>query len=292
MCAAQYRAAFAAAIQPSDRTLSLMALRLGSFFQKNAHSTLRRLYFAFVRRFSGVFAKRQSVYFVEINGTRFKRVVLGDSYEASLVERALDNAPPQARFPQLIQRHENELLLSFVEGRGFDPSSTSDRAALATFFGALYSADRRSESARALWDALEIDLEFLVTAGLVEPALRDALAERAGELRPAEIQIGLDYVDPVGKNFVMEGDAIIAIDVESLRRDVPLGTGIAKAGVHWLDRKAIGGFIDQVSEAAEFTLSGQQPFVELCFRVAWTKRKLLQGKHGSIRMELLRELVE
>jgi hypothetical protein len=268
-----------------------MAFRLGSFFQKNAHSRVRRLYFAVVRRLSGVFAKRQSVYFVDINGTRFKRVVLGDSFEASLVERALKNAPPRARFPQLIQRHENELLLSFVEGRKFDPSSTPDRAALAAFFGALYGTERRSEPTQTLWRSLEIDLEFLVTAGLLEPALRDTLVARAGELRPAEIQVGLDYVDPVGKNFVMDGDAIVAIDVESLRQDVPLGTGIAKAGVHWLDRDAIGNFIDQVSEAAEFTLSGQQPFVELCFRVAWNKRKLLQGKHRSICINLLRELL-
>lgn len=269
-----------------------MASRLGSFFQKNAHSTLRRLYFALVRRFSGVFAKRQSVYFVDINGTRFKRVVLGDSYEASQVELALKEAPAETRFSRLIQRHENELLLSYVEGRKFDPTRTSDRAALGAFFGALYSADRRGQSVTSLWRALEIDLEFLVTAGLIEPALRDSLLARAAEIRPAEIQVGLDYVDPVGKNFVMDGDAIVAIDVESLRQDVPLGTGIAKAGVHWLERAAMGDFVDRVSDAADFTLSGQQPFVELCFRVAWTKRKLLQGKHRSIRIELLRELVE
>lgn len=268
-----------------------MALRLGSLFQKNAHSPMRRLYFAVVRRFSGVFAKRQSVYFVDINGTRFKRVVMGDSYEAGLVERALEAAPRQARFPQLIQRHENELLLSFVEGRKFDPAGASDRSALAAFFGALYSADRRGQSSLHLWRALETDLEFLATAGLLASSLRDALVERAGALRPAEIQVGLDYVDPVAKNFVMESDAIVAIDVESLRQGVPLGTGIAKAGVHWLNRDAIGDFIDQVSEAADFTLSGQQPFVELCFRVAWTKRKLLQGKRRSIRIDLLRELV-
>lgn len=269
-----------------------MALRLGSFFQKNAHSPLRRLYFGVVRRLSGVFAKRQSVYFVDINGTRFKRVVMGDSYETSLVERALEAAPTQARFPRLIQRHENELLLSFVEGRNFDPVSALDRSGLAVFFGALYGADGHREPSRNLWQALQIDLEFLVTAGLIDSVLGDSLLSRAAEIRPAEVQVGLDYVDPVAKNFVMDAEGIVAIDVESLRRDVPLGTGIAKAGVHWLDREAIGGFIDQVSEAADFTLSGQQPFVELCFRVAWTKRKLLQGKHRSIRIGLLRELVQ
>lgn len=269
-----------------------MASRLGSFFQKNAHSTLRRFYFGLVRRFSGVFAKRQSVYFVDINGTRFKRVVLGDSYEASQVELALKEAPVEAGFPQLIQRHENELLLSFVEGRKFNPTSTSDRDALVAFFGALYSADRRGQSTTTLWRSLEIDLEFLFTAGLLEPALRDSLLARAAEIRPVEIQVGLDYVDPVGKNFVMVGDAVVAIDVESLRQDVPLGTGIAKAGVHWLEREAIDDFVDRVSDAADLTLSDQQPFVDLCFRVAWTKRKLLQGKHRSIRIELLQALVE
>src|SRR6056297_3430582 len=175
MCAGQYRPVPAAAIQPSHRTLSPMALRLGSLYQKNAHSALRRLYFSLVRRFSGVFAKRQSVYFVDINGTRFKRVVMGDSYEARLVERALEAAPPQARFPQLIQRHENELLLSFVEGRKFDPACASDRSALAVFFGSLYSTDRRGQSSRNLWQALEIDLEFLVTAGLLDSSLRATL---------------------------------------------------------------------------------------------------------------------
>lgn len=269
-----------------------MKFRLGSLFQKNAHSLPRRLYFAGLRRVTGVFAKRQSVYFVDINGTRFKRVVLGDSYEASLIERALKSAPGEARFPTLIQRHENELLLSFVDGRKFDVSSTCDRAALAAFFGALYGADRRSESTQSLWGALETDLDFLVVAGLLEPALMDSIRARAAEIRPTEIQVGMDYVDPVAKNFVVDGDSIVAIDVESLRRDAPLGTGIAMAGVHWLEREAISGFLDQVSAAAEFTLSGQQPFVDLCFRVAWTKRKLLQGKHGSIRVDLLKALVE
>ncbi len=268
-----------------------MNFRLGSFFQKNAHSIPRRLYFAFVRRLSGVFAKRQSVFFVDINGTRFKRVVLGDSYEASQVERALKKAPVEARFSELIQRHENELLLAFVEGRKFDPLSTSDRAGLAAFFGALYGAGRRSESSQNLWRALQIDLEFLVTAGLVETTLKQSLLARAGEIRPAEIQIGLDYVDPVAKNFVVGDGQLFAIDVESLRQDVPLGTGIAKAAVHWLERDRVPDFIARVEHAADFSLSGQMPFVELYFRVGWTKRKLLQGKHRSIRVELLRELV-
>lgn len=269
-----------------------MKFRLGSLFQKNAHSLPRRLYFAGLRRVAGVFSKRQSVYFVDINGTRFKRVVLGDSFEASQVERAMRSAPAAARLPELIQRHENELLLGFVEGRRFDPSRDADRQALAEFFGALYASGRRDLDTEGPWRMLETDVRFLRTAGLIDAQLGQALLERAGELRPREVQAGLDYVDPVAKNFVVSDDQLFAIDVESLRRDVPLGTGIAKAAVHWLGRDEMPDFVARVERAADFTLGGQMPFVELCFRVGWTKRKLLQGKQRSIRIELLRELVE
>ena len=275
-----------------DRMIPHMKFRLGSLFQKNAHSLPRRLYFSGVRRVAGVFSKRQAVYFVDINGTRFKRVVLGDSFEASQAEQALRSAPAAARFPALIQRHENELLLGFVEGRPFNPSQDADRHALAGFFGALYAVGRRGLATDALLQELQTDIGFLRTSGLIDAALARALLERAGELCPAEVQIGLDYVDPVAKNFVVSEGQLFAIDVESLRRDVPLGTGIAKAAVHWLGRDQAPDFIALVERAGDFTLSGQMPFVELCFRVGWTKRKLLQGKHGSIHIELLRELVE
>jgi len=269
-----------------------MKFLLGSLFQKNAHSLPRRLYFAVAQRVFGVFSKRQRVYFVNINGKRFKRVVLGDSYEAERVEAALHAAPPEARFPPLIQRHENELLLGFVEGRRFDGTADSDCNALADFLGALYEAERSCVPPGGLMRTLVTDLDFLLDAGLTDRTLNEALRERAETLHPVEVQIGLDYVDPVEKNFIIADDTLHAIDVESLRRHVPLGTGIAKAGVHWLARDRTQAFVERVEQVAELDLAVQLPYIELCFRVGWTKRKLLQGKHGSIRIELLRELVE
>lgn len=269
-----------------------MKFPLGSLFQKNAHSIPRRAYFAGLRRVAGVFSKRQSVHFVTINGKRYKRVVLGDSFEAVQLEQALRHAPAEARFPTLIHRHENELLLDFVEGRPFDPAKVTDREALVGFFATLYATSSRSTAPDTLSRALATDLEFLEDAGLIDAALRKALARHGEKTRPAEIRYGLDYVDPVAKNFVMSDDRIFAIDVESLRQDAALGTGIAKAAVHWLADEDLPGFVEQVESAGELTLKGQMPFVELCFRVGWTKRKLLQGKHGSIRIELLRDLVE
>ena len=270
-----------------------MKYRLGSLFQVNAHSWVRRGYFTVLRLFFGVFSKRQSVHFVRVNGTRYKRVVFGDSHEAALVERALDAAAPLNAFPPLIHRHENELLLGFVEGRGFDPGRPGDRDLLGSFLGHLYAIAPNTVDDGALARRLEIDLRFLCEAGLVDTALATELGQAAARMRPEKIVEGLDYVDPVAKNFVITDDGqLCAIDVESLRAGQPLGTGIAKAAVHWLDPEARPDLLRAVEHAAGFSIAEQMAYLELCFRVGWTKRKLLQGKQHAIRIELLRELVE
>lgn len=264
---------------------------LGSLFQRNAHSLGRRLYFGALARFSAVFSKRQSVHFVRINGRTYKRVVLGDSHEAEAVERALLAAPEQAWFPPLIHRHENELLLGFIEGRRFEPRRSDDREALTSFLGALYSMPRRVDSSGTLRHRFEIDIEFLHGAGLIDSRLEHALRDRADSVQPEEVEMGLDYTDPVAKNFVVADGRLFAIDVESLRQDIPIGTSIAKACVHWLDRSDLGSMLTTVERLAGAGVTAQFPFVELCFRAGWAKRKLLQGKHRSLRTGLLRDLL-
>ncbi len=264
---------------------------LGSLFQRNAHSIARRLYFAVLLRLKAVFSKRQSVHFVQINGTRYKRVVLGDSREAELVESALYRAPDAAAFPSLIQRHENELLMSFVDGRRFDPASSDDRAGLAQFLGALYSMPRTGDTADRMRKRFDVDTAFLRSAGLIDAGLQDRLQHRADSVQPAEVEVGLDYTDPVAKNFVISDRRLFAIDIEALRDDAPIGIAIAKAGIHWLARDELPEFLDAVERCSGDVIRPQFDFVELCFRVAWTKRKLLDGRHRAIRIELLEELV-
>lgn len=266
--------------------------RLGSLFQKNAHRWTRRLGFALIGRFTGVFGKRQRVYFVSINGHRYKRVVLGDSFEAMRVATAMATAPGRDHFPALIHRHENELLLAFVEGRPFDPSSSDDRAALAAFFAALYRQPRATLALDGPRERLAVDARFLCDAGLIDGGMRDRVLDRAAALEPAELIVGLDYVDAVAKNFVLAGKQLKAIDVESLRHDEWLGSGIVNAGLHWLRPEWRDAFVADVERAAGFTLGGQLPWLELAWRVGWIKRKLLQGKAHAIRVEVLREVVE
>jgi len=267
---------------------------LGSLFQRNAHSRARRAYFALLPRLFGVFSKRQSVRFVSINGQRYKRVVLGDSHEAEAVEKVLDmvldKVPLQAAFPPLIHRHENELLLAFIDGRPFDPASAEDRDALAGFLGALYATARTGEDSGRLRRRLEVDADFLHSADLIDAGLRRALSRRADAVQPARIDRGLDYTDPVAKNFIVSSGRLVAVDVEALRDEIPVGTAVAKAAVHWLPEADVPAFIAAVAARGGGAIESQFPFVELCFRVGWTKRKLLQGRHRSIRVDLLEQL--
>ncbi|MCA1779242.1 MAG: hypothetical protein LC637_07665 [Xanthomonadaceae bacterium] len=263
---------------------------LGSLFQRNAHSIVRRVYFFALRRLFGVFAKRQAVYFLSINNRRYKRVVFGDSREAADIESALLGFAPGEFFPALISRHENELLVEFVEGRAFEPARAADRAGLAAFLGTLYGKGSIETDPERMHRRLRVDLRFLVDAGLIDQALHDALARRAERIAPEIVRSGLDYVDPVAKNFVVNEDRLMAIDVESLSSNTALGTGIAKACVHWLEPRHKADFIGRVEQVAGLDLSPQIDFVELCFLVGWTKRKLLQGKKRSIRIDLLQAL--
>lgn len=279
----------------ASRRRILMKARLGSLFQTNAHSWPRRLYFGWLQRWRGVFAKRQSVYFVSMHGKRYKRVVFGDSAQAAEVENALDAFAGSGRFPAVIYRHENELLLDFVKGREFDPSDSADRARLARFLAELWQrAPVETPRAELPFDArLAVDLEFLIQARVVDADRARALSARAESVAPETLQIGFDYVDPVAKNFVIAGEEagrkqaprLVAIDVESLRADQALGAGLAQASLRWLAPGDVATLASQVAESGGPDIDAQLEYVRLITTVAWTKRKLLQGKTNFIRAE-------
>lgn len=264
-----------------------MKARLGSWFQKNAHSFPRRLYFGWLQRWRGVFAKRQSVHFVSIHGRRYKRVVFGDSFQAREVERALDVFAGGGRFPPLVHRHENELLLGFIEGRPFERDDTADRARLAAFLAELWRAApvEHPRSELPLDARLAVDLDLLVQARVIDTDRSAALAERARSVAPETLWIGYDYVDPVTKNFLIENDRLVAVDVESLQAEQALGTGLAQASLRWLAPGDVAIMASQVAESGGPDIDAQLDYVRLITTVAWTKRKFLQGKTHFIRPE-------
>lgn len=244
--------------------------------------------------FGGVVGKTQRAYFLTLNGHRYKRVVFGDAWQAAQIERELEHFEPGVGFPPLILRHENELLLGYVEGRRFDGSDAADRERLARFYAALYRRDPRKVAASelALAARLRRDLQFLVDVGTLDAPDLPALQARAESLQPEHLWLGFDYVDPVEKNFVCTESGVAAVDVESLLSSQPLGTGIAKARVHWLDEAQTGPLLASITATGAPDLSDQLPYVELCFLAGWTKRKVLQGKRHFVEPRRLKRFIE
>ncbi len=251
---------------------------------RHAHSPGRRLVDFLRGLFVGGVGKSQRVYFVNVNGTRYKRVVFGDSALAAEAEAGLTACSSHVGLPTVILHHENELWVSFVEGRKVDPDSDTDRIALADFFAGLYRiAPRQVDLGQTAFHArLLTDLTFLSDAGILDAARSSALLARAEALKPSTIWLGYDYIDPVLKNFVINDDRLIAIDIESIGRDQPLGTVIAKSTLHWLE-DGRDRFADLLIERGAPDFRAQLDYVHLCFLAGWTKRKLLTGKRGRIR---------
>lgn len=266
----------------------------GTSTQRHVHPLWRRVYDRLRPLFGGVVGKTQKAYFVTLNGRRYKRLVLGDAWQAARIEQELEKFEPGEGFPPLILRHENELLLGYVEGRRFDGSDPADRERLARFYAMLYRREPRQVAISELPLAarLERDLQFLVDVGTLDAAVLPALRARAEALQPERVWLGFDYVDPVAKNFVCTGTGVAAVDVESLVSNEVLGTGVAKARVHWLGEAQTGAFLDSMAAAGAPDLDAQLPYVELCFLAGWTKRKVLQGKRHFVQPWRLRSLVD
>ena len=275
-----------------------MKRTLGSWFQRNAHSPFRRAYFWLLRHVLGVFGKSQQVYFMNINGHPFKRVVFLDTRLAAEVEHNLLQFSNERMFPTLIHRHENELLLDFVKGDAFNPEEFRHRQAFLQFMQSLYKRGREEtvvDSGPSMRQ-LTIDLDFLVRCGVLQSELQASLLSAAQAVTPETLALGWDYVDPVRKNFIIQSDQLMAIDVESLAHGEPVGSGLVAATLHWLSNEQLFELLSEIdAESRDLVL--QLPFLAIAYPVGWCKRKILQGKRNFVprarletRGELARQL--
>lgn len=263
---------------------------LGKFWQRNAHPWWRRARTSLRLLFTASLAKTHGVHFISINGCRYKRIRFGDSWEARENHHNLEAVAHLDVFPAPVLRHENELWVAFVAGSKLDASRPETRSLLATFFVALYSTGWRrvaSEETR-LQLHLERDLAFLRDIGVLERQLAAELLALSHTQRPARLILGFDYIDPLAKNFVVADGRAVAVDIDSLKADQQLGTGLAKARLHWL-ADDMGAFVDNLVVAGAPDLRPQLAYAELCFLAEWTKMKVLQGKRRYVRPENFRD---
>jgi hypothetical protein len=226
--------------------------------------------------------KSQRVRFVTINGQRFKRVLARDAYVASAIARSLELFAETDCFPSLVTQYENEVWVEYVEGTRPAPSAAF-AAQLAEFYAVLYQRDPQLIPIEdtPFVGRLQRDLRFLNQVGFIGSDRYGQLSSVAARLAPREAWVGFDYMDPVLKNFVIkpEQDGVCAIDVESVFDGNLIGSGIAKARVHWLTPPLL--HIVREHLAKQDTVPNffdYFPFIELQFLAQWTKTKFLTAK--------------
>jgi hypothetical protein len=238
--------------------------------------------------------KSQQLRFVDFQGHRYKRIMLRDSYLASLIEHALESFGPTPHLPPLAARYEHEIWTEFIPGRPLQPQRDADIAALVTCFATLYC---RAPQTVALAETpfpyrLWSDLRFLHRTGLISASQHDGLSELADAWAPWEVWLGFDYTDPVIKNFIIRDDdrRACAVDVESLEPQTLLGWGIAKAKARWLGEDT-SGFLDRLAAQGSPDVRAYFRYVELCFLARWTKTGFLEQKWRYVQPERLTRLL-
>ncbi len=263
--------------------------RIPRFHQSSLHSLGRRLGMTLRRSLLGRFVPEKRVRLIQIGGARCKRVTLPDTWTATQMARSLERFRSHRLFPSLIAQSANELLLEYVEGRAIaNPLDEAGADQLAGFFAVLYAHDRHAVETRSAGfiAALQHDLAFLGSAGVIDASALPELTQAAEALAPTQIYVGHDYLDPIPRNFVVTPEnRLVAIDIEDLLPNQLLGSGVAKAVLRTpgAQRERL---LAGIRRTAGLDLAPVMPFVELSFLAGWTKRALLKGRAGLVRPEL------
>ncbi len=236
--------------------------------------------------------KTHVVHFVDIGEARYKRVVFAEAESARAAVRALEALAGSGCVPALARHEVCAVWVDYVPGRPPRLKDASDQARLVDFFVRLYVVGDAVAADPAPFTAcLRSDLDFLVEAGVLRRDYAAGIEELEQRLRPPSIWLGLDYIDPLAKNFIVVNDWLVAIDIEALKAGAILGTGLAKARLRWpFDPGA--DFCRRLVEGGGPDLAIQLPWAELCFLCGYFRQKLLQGKPGYVRLAALDQLLE
>jgi hypothetical protein len=250
---------------------------------------LKRARYLLSRLFGTRLLNSKSLYFVTMNGQRFKRLILHDSALACEIERNLDCFRVSGYFPPLVTRYEREVWVEFIDGTVIRTVDESIARKVADFYAAVYA--RRSRQVDTLTSPflyrLYQDLRFLNQVGVLADGVYQDLATTADRLAPKQVWVGFDYTDSVRKNFVIarENGRLYAVDVESLADNQLIGMGVAKACVLWLGPLRQVFFAHLTRERVpDFQL--YFPFVEMCFLTRWTKQNFFSKKWKAVKPAL------
>jgi hypothetical protein len=234
-----------------------------------------------LRGFDGV--KTHQVDWVWDEGVRYKRVIFQDLTQARAVIAALEALQHSGCFPALVRHEHATLWMSYVE----QTPSTHPRSYLfANFFHDLYTDPGQPQAwvdSKVFLDGLYQDIKKLREQFRFSERLCDQLQRAAVAQAPRVVLCGFDYVDAVAKNFVVNADRALGIDVEALLADQGLGWGLAKAQY----RALLNPADDLFPRLGNHALLKQYPFVRLCFVAQYARQKFEQGKRRHIHTDII-----
>jgi hypothetical protein len=255
-----------------------------SFRQFSLTPLSRRLRYIMSRLFGSRLQKSQKVTVVVINGQRFKRVILRDSYLAATIEHSLEQFGPSMHVPGFVIRYEHEVWVDFVDGEVPGEISEDLVRKLAAYYAHIYSrAPREIPAAGSVWlTRVDRDLRFLEQVGVLSAAAHSGIVRGIDAMTPTNFWVGFDYNDPVVKNFVLTTDGVVCgIDVESLVEDQLLGLGVAKALMRWMEPyRAVFLEAFASSDAPDFV--PYLEFIELSHLAAYTKLMFVERKWANV----------
>lgn len=231
-------------------------------------------------------AKTHQVHLIELDGVRYKRVIFDSDAEASRVVSALQEVASIGRFPGVVRHDQREIWVDYVPGQL--ARQGSDDQQIVDLFIDLYRMPSSPIEPGSLGyeQVLARDLDYLTDAGRITSQEASGLAARANDLRPERLLIGHDYLDPIPRNFVIRDGQAVAIDIEALVANQPLGAGLAKAVLRWPGLDA-GSFLQQLIKHGGPDLRAQYPWIELCFLAHYFRQKLIQRKPRQVRIGAL-----
>ena len=244
--------------------------------------------------FSSRFLKDQQAYELVLNGHRYKRLRLPDSYLAAQLERNLSVFQDTGIFPQLIRVEGSNLLLEFIEGESVEQADQQVAESISSVFATIYKAEPRLVRTADIDTTrrIQTNLQFLNDVGALGHDSVLKLEKILADAVPSHVWQGYDYTDAYLKNLIRSEDGrICIIDVESIRHDYLIGSGVVKILSTWAGphREIIFSTLRERC-APDFT--EYLTYVELSFLLNWVSQAYLHGKKKILKMNLFEKLFE
>ncbi len=247
--------------------------------QQTSPFFMKRVKYFLSRLFGTRLQKAKGIHFVTVNGQRYKRLILCDSFLASEIEQQLEVFCESDYFPPLVARYEREIWLEYVDGSPIRSVDEIVVLKIAEFYATVYGKNPVLVNAidSPFIARLFQDLRFLSQIGVITLDVYRDLQAAVPDLIPEQLWVGHEYTDPVLKNFIQRTDngQICIVDVDGLAVDQLLGTGVAKACVRWLGPYQSSFFASLVQQGAP-DIQPYFNFVQLSFLAKWMKRAFLE----------------